>query len=202
VSHIVAAPSGQHIGLAAITKSLRCRPRILWVHQVTVTRPPLSEKSGVVTLRLGEGADPVREAQRVGEVWEMEDALAPSDPITLKRSCQSGTSCLAQRSPPRSRAASRDGRPHTVRETGCSWQSPRLPGDNDLGEAEQIISKPPACDQSTKPGCPCAASSALGNREANDDRSPGPLIGCHHPGSQDGVQRNGVRSERVLPHCR
>ena len=31
--------------------------------------------------------------------------------------------------------------------------------------------------------------SALGNREANDNRSPRPLIGCHHPGSQDGVFR-------------
>jgi len=39
----------------------------------------------MVTLRLGESADLVREAQRVGEVQEVEDPLEPGDPITLQQ---------------------------------------------------------------------------------------------------------------------
>src|SRR5262249_12018848 len=46
--------------------------------------PPLGEKRGVVTLLLGEGADPVGEGQRIGEVGEVEDALKPSYSITLQ----------------------------------------------------------------------------------------------------------------------
>jgi len=43
------------------------------------------EEGGMVTLRLGESADLVREAQRVGEVQEVEDPLEPGDPITLQQ---------------------------------------------------------------------------------------------------------------------
>ena len=39
----------------------------------------------MVTLRLGEGADPVGEGQRVGEVPEVEGPFESSDPIALQQ---------------------------------------------------------------------------------------------------------------------
>src|SRR5262249_16408836 len=45
--------------------------------------PPLGEEGGMVTLRLGEGADPVGEGQRVGESWEAEGPLEPGDAVAL-----------------------------------------------------------------------------------------------------------------------
>src|SRR5262245_23129910 len=48
--------------------------------------PPLGEERRVVALRFGEGAHPVGEGQRIGEVGKVEDALKPSYSITLQYS--------------------------------------------------------------------------------------------------------------------
>jgi len=46
--------------------------------------PPLGEEGGMVTLRLSEGADPIGEGKRVGEVREVKDPLEPSYAITFQ----------------------------------------------------------------------------------------------------------------------
>ena len=47
--------------------------------------PPLGKEGGMVTLRLGEGADAVGEGQRLDEAREMEDPLEPGDAVALQR---------------------------------------------------------------------------------------------------------------------
>jgi len=81
----VSALSGQHIGL-------RGHDEVVPVEAVNLVSPPghgdtppLGEEGGMVTLRLGEGADPVSESQRVDETREVEDALEPGDPVALQQ---------------------------------------------------------------------------------------------------------------------
>src|SRR5579884_2287281 len=62
---------------AAMIKSLRCRPLILCVHQVTVTLP----HSGMMALFLGQIAYEVGEGERGDEVLKDEDALQPFDAV-------------------------------------------------------------------------------------------------------------------------
>src|SRR5215831_19126544 len=44
---------------------------------------PLGEESRMVALLLGEGADPVRESQRLDEGWDTKDAFEPGDAVAL-----------------------------------------------------------------------------------------------------------------------
>src|SRR5438128_2421791 len=46
---------------------------------------PLGEEGRMVTLRLGEGADPVGEGQRVGEAREVEEPLEPGNAVAFHR---------------------------------------------------------------------------------------------------------------------
>src|SRR5438034_9822305 len=85
-ARVTCPPSATSASLfAAMMKSLRWSPQILWVHQVTATRPPLGEQGRMMTLLLGEGANPVREGQGVGEVREVEDPLEPGDAVAVQQ---------------------------------------------------------------------------------------------------------------------
>jgi len=82
---MVSALSGQHIGLRGHDEVVPMKATDLVGPPGDRDTPPLGEEGGMVTLRLGESADLVREAQRVGEVQEVEDPLEPGDPITLQQ---------------------------------------------------------------------------------------------------------------------
>ncbi|TMB59901.1 MAG: hypothetical protein E6J51_13350 [Chloroflexi bacterium] len=84
VSDLVSALSGQRIGLRGHDEVVPMKATDLVGPPGDRDTPPLGEEGGMVTLFLGEGADPVREAQRVGEVRELEDPLEPGDPFTLQ----------------------------------------------------------------------------------------------------------------------
>jgi hypothetical protein len=81
---MVSALSGQHIGLRGHDEVVPMKATDFVGPPGDRDTPPLGEEGGMVTLRLGEGADLVREAQRVGEVREVEDPLEAGDPITLQ----------------------------------------------------------------------------------------------------------------------
>jgi len=152
VSHIVAALSGQHIGLRSHNEVVPMQAADLVGPPRDRDTPPLSEQGGVVTLPLGEGADPVREAQRVAKVREMEDALEPGDPITLKQ--------LPVWDVMPKLGDLRLGHAGRVAAAGHTLFARQGAHGNHLSslttmtseKAEQIISKPPACDQSTTAG--------------------------------------------------
>ena len=75
-SGVVSAQSDQGIGLRGHDEVVPMEAADLVGPPAHCDTPPLGEERGVVTLRLGEGADPVGEGQRVGEVGEVEDAQA------------------------------------------------------------------------------------------------------------------------------
>ena len=54
----------------------------------------------MVTLRLGEGADPIGEGQRVGEAREVENPLEPGDAVSHMKSPASSEESAGSSGPP------------------------------------------------------------------------------------------------------
>src|SRR4029434_10887178 len=83
-SGVVSALSGQHIGLRSHNEVVAVEAADLVGPPSHCDAPPLGEEGGMVTLRLGEAADPVGEGQRVSEAWKGEDSLEAGDPVALQ----------------------------------------------------------------------------------------------------------------------
>jgi hypothetical protein len=84
-SGMVSALSGQPIGLRGHDEVVPMEAADLVGPPGHRDTPPLGEEGRMVTLRLSEGADPVGEGQRLGEVREAEGPFESSDPIALQQ---------------------------------------------------------------------------------------------------------------------
>ena len=90
-SGVVSALSGQHIGLRGHNEVVPVEAADLVGPPGHRDTPPLGEEGRMVTLRLSEGADPVGEGQRLGEVREVEGRSSRAIP-SRSSSCQPETS--------------------------------------------------------------------------------------------------------------
>src|SRR5262244_3968843 len=152
----LAALSEQRVSLRGHNEVVSVEPADLVGPPAYRDTPPLGEQSGMMTLLLCTGADPVGEGQRAGEGREVEDPLEPGDAVALQK-LQSGIWDLSSAT---SAAVARgeSSRQATHRSTdsvliACT----SLPGSIVLREGRVHPSRPPRSlpdgNKATRAGC-------------------------------------------------
>src|SRR5262245_16290749 len=84
VRRALAALSEQRVSLRGHNEVVPVEPADLVGPPAYRDTPPLGEQSGMMTLLLCKGADPVGEGQRASEGREVEDPLEPGDAVALQ----------------------------------------------------------------------------------------------------------------------